>query len=242
MAMLTHLSDTAHKYGFIVLYPDGYKNQWNDGRRVTAPDLAGVDDVGFVSKLVDTLSSQYHIDLNRVYATGMSNGGFFTDRLACELSNKIAAVAIVAEPMSPQISSSCNPRRPLSVMMIQGTADPLVPIGGGMVRGPYGGERGYVMSLNDTVKRWVQKNGCAASPTVNSVPDVAGDGTQIVRYSYGSCMQGTEVIVYLVEGGDHAWPGGIQYSSESVIGKTSRNMDASRVIWAFLQMHSMAGS
>jgi polyhydroxybutyrate depolymerase len=234
MAKLTHMSNVSDEAGFIAVYPDGYKNTWNDGRGVSASELAGVDDVGFISKLIDTLSNQYRIDSNRVYATGMSNGGFFTDRLACELSDKIAAVAVVAATMSPNISNACSPARPLSVMIIQGTADPLVPIGGGEVRGLYGGERGSALSLNDTVKRWVQMNECAPDPTVTNLPIVSDDGTRVLRETYGQCTQGAEVVIYIIDGGGHAWPGGIQYLPESIIGKTSRNMDASQVIWAFL--------
>jgi len=192
--------------------------------------------------LISLMSNQYRIDPSRVYATGMSNVGFFTDRLACELSAKIAAAAVVAATMSPQISNSCNPQRPVPFLIIKGDQDPLVPVNGGNVTGPLGGNSGYVLSLNDTAKRWAQIDGCATTPTVTYLPDVANDGTQIVREQYGTCTQGTEVIVYLVQGGGHAWPRGLSYLPESVIGKTSRNMGASQVIWAFFASHSIQQS
>jgi polyhydroxybutyrate depolymerase len=108
---------------------------WNDGRNVSAAALAGVDDVGFVSKLIGVLSAQYNIDPNRVYATGLSNGGFFTGLLACQLANRVVAVAIVAATMDPRVSAACNPARALSIMMVQGDSDPLVPFNGGFVKG-----------------------------------------------------------------------------------------------------------
>jgi len=239
MATISGMSNTSDVYGFIVIYPDGYMKGWNDGRGITAASLANVDDVGFISQLIDTISSQYKIDPSRIYATGLSNGGFFTGRLACQLANKIAAFAIVAATMAPNMSATCNPGRPISVLMIQGDADPLVPINGGLVRGPFGGPRGYVLSLNDTVKRWLQIDGCTSQPTVFNIPDTAGDGTSITQSTYTSCQNDVSVVVYVVHGGGHAWPGGQQYLPQSVIGQTSRNMNASQVIWMFFDANPM---
>lgn len=241
MALLTGFSYTADTYGFIVAYPDGYDNHWNDGRNVTSASKAGVDDVGFVSNLIDSLSNQYRIDLTRVYATGFSDGGMFTHRLACQLANKIAAVAAVSGTLPPETANTCNPGRAVPILMIHGTSDPLVPFNGGNVSVLFA-KAGYVLSLNDTVNRWMQIDSCPTTPAVTALPEVVNDGTTVVRESYGPCMQGTSVVAYIITGGGHAWPGGPQYDPVFIVGKASQNLDASQVIWTFFEEYSMPQS
>ena len=233
MNELTHLNDVADKHGFVVVYPDGYKLHWGDGRGVSPSEMDGVDDVAFVSALIDALARQYKLDLRRVYATGISNGGFFSERLACDLSNKIAAIASVAATLSQNLADSCAPGRPVSFLLIQGTADPLVPWQGGQVVG----ERGQVVSAAAAIQKWVGLDGCAGAPTMSSLPDTAHDGTQVQITQYTGCQQQTEVALYLVQNGGHTWPGGKQYLPESIVGKASRQCDAGEVIWAFFQGH-----
>jgi polyhydroxybutyrate depolymerase len=130
-ARLSRLDSVSDAHGFLVVYPDGLDRSWADGRGATPSDKNNVNDVKFLSRLIDKLSGQYRIDATRVYATGMSNGGFMTGKLACDLSNKIAAVAIVAASRSDILASSCDPAKPVSVMLMQGRKDPLVPFAGG---------------------------------------------------------------------------------------------------------------
>ena len=240
MAILTGMSYTADMYGFIVVYPNGYDNHWNDGRNVTSASKAGVDDVGFVSNLIYALSSQYKIDLSRVYAIGFSDGGFFTHRLACQLPGKIAAIATVSGSMPPETAASCNPDRPISALIIHGTADPLVPFNGGNVSvPPLLGEGGWVLSFNATVARWVQFDGCPTTPSTTELPTVVNDGTSVIREYYGPCAQGTAVETYIIDGGGHTWPDGPQYLPISIVGKVSQNLNANQVIWTFLQQYSL---
>jgi polyhydroxybutyrate depolymerase len=135
------------------------------------------------------------------------------------------------------MASIWAPLRAVSVLIINGTDDPLVPWAGGDVHlGPL--ELGQVLSVADTVKFWVSNNKCASLPLVTQLPDKdPSDGTTVRKETYGGCEDGAEVVLYAVEGGGHTWPGGLQYSPESIIGRTSRDFDASEVIWQFFKEH-----
>lgn len=233
---LTHFDKVSDAYGFLVAYPDGLNRSWADGRGGTPADKDGVDDVHFLSELIRKLSSEYRIDAARVYVTGMSNGGFMTQRVACSLADQIAAAGSVAATMGQILASSCKPSKPVPMMLIQGTQDPLVSINGGSLG--TNGSRGEILSLDATAQKWVSLDGCNSKPEKTALPDVANDGTTIQRETFSACKASAEVIVYTVEGGGHTWPGGKQYLPEALIGKTSRNMDASEVLWEFFSRHS----
>jgi polyhydroxybutyrate depolymerase len=232
------LNSLADKEGFIVVYPDGVENQWNDGREgdFTRAHREKIDDVGFISALIDHLAQKHKIDSKRIYATGISNGAMMSYRLACELSHKIAAVAPVCGAMPLDLVSRCSPAKPISVLVISGTEDRLVPWDGGSVIGG----RGRILSVPDSVKYWVTLNQCSATPVTTMEADTdPQDGTRVREEVYGQGKDGTEVILYAIEGGGHTWPGGLQYLSEAVIGRTSRDIDADVVIWDFFKRHSL---
>ena len=233
---LTHFDSVADAHGFLVVYPDGLSASWADGRGATTSDTDGIDDIKFLSELIRKLARDYKIDSLRVFVTGYSNGGFMSQRVACELSSQVAAVGVVAATMGEITASHCHPERPVSVMLIQGTLDPLVPIQGGPM-GP-NGSRGMILSLQDAAKKWIGLDGCDSKPEIATLQDKAGDGTTIRREAFAGCKGGAEVIVYTLEGGGHTWPGGKAYLPESIIGKTSGNMDASEVLWEFFAKHS----
>ncbi len=235
MQRLTHLNSIADEHGFIVVYPDGYQKSWADGRGATEADQAGVDDVSFLSALIDALANQYQVDPKRVYVTGISNGGFMTQRLACDLSNKIAAAAAVAATMPTGLAARCAPRRPVPFLLMQGADDPFVPVQGGAVKG----ERGTVLSASATIQKWVSIDGCPASPATGNEPDTANDGTSVSYQLYSGCRNRSAVALYLVAGGGHTWPGGLQYLPAALIGKTSRDIDAGEVIWSFFQPQAL---
>jgi len=241
MVRLTRFNAVADGGGFIVVYPDGVERHWNDGRGVEwyRAHAADIDDVGFISALIDHLSGKLNIDASRVYATGISNGGMMSYRLACELSRKVAAIAAVTASIAVDKAPMWSPSRPVPVLIIAGTADPLVPWDGGEIR--LGGRTfGTVLSVPDTVRFWVEKNGCVTRPVVTQLPDAdPTDGTTVRKEVYGSCRGGAEVVLYAVEGAGHTWPGGLQYLPERVIGKTSREFNASEVIWQFFKAHSL---
>jgi polyhydroxybutyrate depolymerase len=230
MRELTNLNQLAEQEGFIVVYPDGYEKSWADGRGTTPADEAGINDVGFISRLIDRLSSNYKITPEQIYVTGFSNGGYMTHRLACELSEKIAAVALVAANLSENLAAGCAPKRAVPVLQISSTADPLTPYDGGDTQGA------RVLSAEASVAYWASKNGCG-DPSSNNLPNTAQDGTLVRVMSYSSCA--ADVQLYTVIGGGHTWPGGFQYLPERTIGKTSQDIDASEVIWKFFAEHPL---
>ncbi len=236
-AGLTHFDAVADAHGFLVVYPDGLGNSWADGRGATSSDKDGIDDVKFLSELIRKLTRDYKIDSSRVFVTGISNGGFMSQRVACDLSNQVAAVGIVAATMGEITASHCHPGKPVSVMLIQGAQDPLVPIQGGPM-GP-NGSRGMILSLKDAAKKWIGFDACDSKPEITTLQDKAADGTSIRREAFTGCKGGAEIVVYTVEGGGHTWPGGKAYLPESSIGKTSHNMDASEVLWEFFAKHAL---
>ena len=233
---LGHLDKVSDEQDFIVVYPDGLDRSWADGRGATPSDKNNVDDVKFPSELINKLASEYKIDAGRVYAAGMSNGGFMSARLACSLADKIAAVGIVAASLSTNTAETCKPAMPVSVLIIQGTQDPLVPFQGGALG--KNGDRGEVLSHAATVEKFAVLNRCSGTPQKKQITDDAKDGTSIQILDYTGCAAGSEVRGYTIEGGGHAWPGGMQYLPAAMIGKTSHNLDASETIWEFFAAHS----
>lgn len=228
MDRLTHLNSVADRYGFIVVYPEGIETSWADGRGNTPADRQGVDDVGFVVALLDRLASQVAIDPARVYATGISNGGMFVQRLGCELAQRLAGIFPDAGLMPAPIAPRCRPARPLTVIEVHGTADPLIPYAGGHDRGRGGG--GDVLSAEETIALWARLNGCAGTPRTEALPDTAHDGTNVRVETFTGCTGGTSVALYTVENGGHTWPGGLQYLPEKTIGRTTRQFDLSELI------------
>jgi len=236
-AGLTHFDSVSEAHGFLVVYPDGLGRSWADGRGATSSDKDGIVDVKFLSELIHKLSHDYRIDASRVFVSGISNGGFMSQRVACELSSQVAAVGVVAATMGEITASHCHPEKPVSVMLIQGTQDPLVPFQGG----PMGknGSHGTILSLQKAAEKWVDLDACDAKPEVSTLADKASDGTTIRREVFAGCKEGAEIIVYTVEGGGHTWPGGKAYLPEIIIGKTSRNMNASEALWEFFSKHAL---
>jgi polyhydroxybutyrate depolymerase len=233
---LTGFYAIADREKFVVVAPSGTGRAWNDGRIAGRAEKGGAtreaDDVGFISALIDRIESQTSIDPQRVYVTGMSNGAIMSGRLACRLADRIAAVAQVAGTAAPEVARDCDPGRPVPIMEIHGTADPLVPYGGGTVATRLGG-RGDVVSVDDWAAGWVARNGDDATPQVTSV---AADTT--VRTWHGATPR-SDVVFYRVSGAGHTWPGGMQYLPRRIIGSTSGGFDASEVIWAFLSAHRL---
>jgi polyhydroxybutyrate depolymerase len=231
-AELTGFDGVAESGGFIAVYPDGVRRSWADGRGMTPADKQGVDDVGFLTTLVDHFIEKFGADRRRVYATGMSNGAMMSYRLACERADRFAAIAPVAAQMGQKLAGRCAPSRPVPIISFVGTADPLVPFEGGEVSG----DRGPVLSAARTREKWATFAGCEGAPAVTRESDPEpGDGTQVRRESHGPCREGAEVIFYVVEGGGHTWPGGSRYLSERLIGRTTQDIDASSTAWEFFQ-------
>jgi polyhydroxybutyrate depolymerase len=233
MKAWTYLDRISDREGFMVVYPDGYRATWADGSGATPAGRAGVDDVGFVSALIDKLSKELKVDPSRVYATGFSNGGMLSHRLGCELSHKVAAIASVGGTMVERLSPRCNPGRAVPVMLIHGTHDTIVPWGGGEVQGV--GISGWkILSVSATAEKWVDINGCSPSPEVSNRLGSADGGMLLLYRSYDKCRDGVEVVLYALKDGGHTWPIGVGLQ-ESASGKTKRVIDAGEVIWDFFE-------
>jgi polyhydroxybutyrate depolymerase len=193
VATQTGFDAEAEKRGFIAVYPDGVGRAWNAGPCCGAPSRLGVNDVGFVSKLLDKLGRQYAIAKKRIFATGISNGGLISYRLACELSNRIAAVA----PVAATLVSQCSPKKPLSILHIHGLDDENIPFEGGQ------GTRGVVdldwPPVEQGIELWRKLDGCPAA-------GAATMGPVISMTVWAPCRSGTEVRLVTIAGAGHVWP------------------------------------
>ena len=232
MINIANFKPIADRDKVVLVYPAGIQNNWNDGRPTT-PNQLGINDVSFFNQLCDYMITNYPVDGTKIYATGISNGGFMSSRLGCELSNRIAAIAVDAATIeSTTIAPSCNPGRPVPAIYIHGTLDPLVPFMGGTVSP---GAGGTAISHFQAIDKWITINGCNTTPTITDLPDIANDGTTIKQRVYSNSTNGSEVVSYVVTNGGHTWPQGYQYANEAFIGKTSQDMNACEVIWAFFK-------
>ncbi|MBN2077840.1 MAG: hypothetical protein JW838_02670 [Spirochaetes bacterium] len=228
-------NELAERDGFLVAYPDGIGRHWNDFRDdpIDYAHRNNIDDVGFIRALIDAIAARHPVDGKRVFATGISNGGFMCYRLACELGDRIRGVAVVTANHPEGAKERCRPARPVSVMILNGTEDPLVPYHGGHVT-VLKRKRGAIVSTDETVAFWAGANACSAAPRREALPDAdPGDGTRIERITYRDCGEGTSVILYRIIGGGHTWPGGKPYLSERIVGRVSRDIAACDVIWKF---------
>jgi polyhydroxybutyrate depolymerase len=236
VAKLTGFSAEADSAGFVVCYPDAVNHHWNDGRQVRRfkSQRDDVDDVGFIRALADRFAADLNVDPTRVYATGISNGGMMCHRLGCELFDRIAAIAPVAAGIPEPLADSARPERPVSVLAVNGTKDPLVPYEGGGV-GLYH-KRGEVLSVARTIGFWVAADSCGPKPETTEITDVdPADGIKVVCERYSGGRDSSVVILYRVEGGGHTWPSGARRVAK--FGKTARDIDATRVIWEFFAKH-----
>lgn len=238
MMRLTHegFNTLADRDGFFVIYPSALDGKWNDGRD---PEFSSSDDVGFIAELIRLFILNWNVDPTRIYVTGISNGSHMTMRLARELSDKFAAAAAVAYAMSEKEATLPVASEPVSFLVITGTEDPLIPWLGGETY-DMEGERmlGPILSVRDSVDTLVAFDQCNLEPAVTWIPDYdPNDGTRVRLEDFTGGGNGTEVMFYQIVGGGHAWPVGYQYSV-IVPTKTSRDIDANEVIWAFFQNHS----
>lgn len=226
--LLTHLNTVADARGFVVAHPYGLGNGWNAGDCCTEGQPANVDDVQFVKDLLALVASRWCIDPARVYATGMSNGGFLSHRLACAMSDVFAAVAPVAGVLGiPE--DACRPARAVPVLHFHGTADPVVPYDGGpaaKLLPPI-----VFRSVDETIWHWRSTDACVGAPRVTYAK---GDAT-CVRWS--DCHGGADVEQCTIEGGGHTWPGGLPVP---LLGKTSADLDASERMIDFFEAHPLS--
>ena len=232
------LNRLAAEDGFLVAYPSGVGGHWNDGRNVQryVAQRERVRDVDFLTKLVDELAQEHNADLDAVFFVGVSDGAMMAHRFACERTAKLRAFAAVIGAMPYNVarrSSRCG-REPLSVLMINGTEDPIVPWEGGVVQ--FDEQKlGRVLSPERTFDFWKRHNGCE-DVELSMIPDfVPSDGTRIERRKATGCRGKTKVELFAVRGAGHTWPSGWQYLPESMVGTISKDIDAAVAAWRFFQ-------
>lgn len=221
MSMVTGLSEMADDEGFIAVYP---KSLEGNGLYATVPEV-GVDDLGFLRAILAVLETEYDIDMHRVYATGNSNGAFFAQRVACEMADTVAAVASVSGTMPESIADDCQPTRPISVMLIHGTDDYVVP---------FNGQPGRFLGVPATFDLWRQINDCNENFISAQMADRANDGMRVQQIIANECSEGTEVVLIAVQGGGHAWPGGSYVDRQ-----TTQDINASIAMWQFFVAHPL---
>lgn len=235
-AAMSGFGTTSEQEGFVLATPQGNGDlaYWN---AVPHPDLP--DDVGFVADVIDDVSAAVCIDRDRIYVDGMSNGAFLASLVACELADRVAAVAAVAGLLVPE---DCAPSRSVPVLAIHGTADRYVPVTGG--RGPALDDLAWDddstrafdgLAFGDVAEaaaRWAELDGCDPEPERTAVSD------EVEATTYGGCDDDATVELYVVDGGGHAWPGSdFSHASADIVGPTTFDIDATDLIWTFFEEH-----
>ncbi len=228
------LTQLAREEKFAVVYPDAFEKHWNDGRDaiISIAHIEKIDDVKFIEALIDDMAGRTNVDLHRVFVTGISNGGMMSLRLACELSHRARAVAAVVGNLADITAASCAPANPVSVLVVNGTLDPLVPYQGGFVT-DYARRRGKVISTDATMEIFRTAGHCAGTAEVLPLPDRdRNDASTITQYTWGNCDDGARVRLLKISGGGHTWPG-TDHVLRRLTGVMNNDIKGSEVLWAF---------
>jgi polyhydroxybutyrate depolymerase len=211
----TNMNPLADSEGFYVVYPDGFHTSWNAGACCGDAASQGVNDVGFVRALHAELAARLCLDAKRVYATGMSNGGFISNRLACEAADLFAAIGPVSAVNG---MTECEPSRPIPVIAFNGTTDVLVPYDGA-----------WYISVAESFAGWAERDGCGGAPTPGMT---VGSASAEV---YARCRGGVSVVQWTLEGMGHCWPG----NPVCPYGAASVDIDANGVMWDFFGQYAL---
>jgi polyhydroxybutyrate depolymerase len=241
MVQFSGLNEKADRAGFIAVYPNGSGRlgsvlTWNAGECCGFAIRNRVDDVAFTRRMIDDLVSTYRVDERRIFATGMSNGAMMAHRLGAELADRIAAIAPVSGPLG---TASIRPARPVAVMHFHGTDDEHAPYDGGQ------GSRSLTAtrfrSVNETIRLWVNANGCSTDGAVTHEPNTADDRMTVTRTAYSGCRQNADVVLFTIVGGGHTWPG-LQPSRRAALlrlGPATRDISANDLMWEFFERHPL---
>ena len=212
-ASRSHMIAASDSNGFVAIHPDGKGASWNAGDCCDPSSKDGVADTAFIGKVLDEASARLCVDDKRVFAAGFSNGGFMAHRLGCELAGRFAAIGSVSGVLG---IDTCHPARPVPVIQIHGTSDPIVPYGGG-------GLFDYT-SVASTISTWRTIDNCSA------------DAQTISQHGDATCVSYCgNVTLCTIDGGGHQWPGGT--SSGVLNGKVSNDLDATAALWTFFAAH-----
>jgi polyhydroxybutyrate depolymerase len=235
MMIIMGLEPLVDREGLTVVYPNAVGAQWNDGRPAAAVFPGGsVDDVAFIRSLIGHLVGTGISDPHRVYVTGFSSGGMMTLRMICEGSELIAAAAIIGASFPVEVAQACQPPRPTPILVMNGTADPVVPYAGGAV--VFGG--GQVLSTDETISLMRTVNRCIDRASFSALPDIdPDDGSYVTAGSWTKCASAAPVVLYRIEGGGHRIPGRREDwpVTDILLGRMNRDFEAANAIWSFFK-------
>jgi polyhydroxybutyrate depolymerase len=248
----------ANARGYVVVTPDGTSaafdalRTWNAGggidnfRCVSGKACAeGVDDIAYFKALIQDVAKVTDIDEKRIYATGLSNGGAMSHRLACDLAEQISAVAPVAGGNQAEVAPGCSPSRAVPIMHHHGTDDPCWKYQGGAPDCPTGQKDLEHISVKATIEGeapfegWVQKHECGPQPEAVAISDHDDGEVSSEEKTWRGCKTGAEVVLITTEGGGHAWPRGSQYLDEDTVGRVPMDLDLNKRILDFFDRFSL---
>jgi polyhydroxybutyrate depolymerase len=215
-------------------YPGGQSGGENPNSSRTHEEPA--DDVTFLNQLLDQLPLKYSVDIHRIYAAGLGDGGFMAERAGCDIGDRVAAIAVVGAAFPKRMI--CLPSRPVSALFISGTDDPIVPYDSGT----YKPGHFHVLSADTTAESWAKFDHCGEKPAQTKIPPQEKEkGSKDTKvYTYSGCREDAQVVLYSIKNGGNTWPGGEQYTSEKEIGKTSNAINADETIWNFFSTKRLA--
>lgn len=229
--LYTQMNKTADKHGFIVVYPQGIKQDWNVGFGMSYKE--GSDDIGFVDALLQHIQKEYRTDTGKVYATGLSRGGFFCYRIAVELAHRFAAIAAVGATLPEPVVQHHNDKKKIGVMLTHGTADKVVL---------FEGKKDSYLSAKDTFHYWRKHNQIPDTATRSRKPVV--DTADISEVSILETVEDQaharhKTMLLTIQEGGHTWAGADSFNIGLPIGKTSQQINLNESIWQFFRLHAL---
>jgi polyhydroxybutyrate depolymerase len=209
-----------------------------DAQKPASAEKNPAGDVAFFDQLLDKLVAAYSVDANRLFATGYSDGGLMAFRLGCSMGKRIAAIAAVAAALPKDMSGRCELARSVPLLMLNGTSDPVIRYGGGLVKGA----ALTTLSVQATAEKWAGLDRCVGKPALTTLPPRDKQGMETRVSTYSGCRDRADVALYAIEGGGNTWPSGDEFMPKKEVGKTSTDLDADEVIWKFFSAHPMPSS
>jgi polyhydroxybutyrate depolymerase len=228
IAGFSGFNEVADKKEFIVCYPQGYKRSWGIDINVGPAPKAGIDDLGFMERLIDTLGVQYSIDTSKVYSCGISNGGFMTMSMACNRSERLAGIAIVCGNMFAPTELYYPDDKPMPLLLIAATEDPLLEYDGEVFKKEYA-----FLGYPKTIEYWKERNNypdLKDSVVFESDPK---DKTTVVRHYNSNANNPNKIELYEIKGGGHGWPGRGRDIKALFLGKISNEIHTAEIIADF---------
>lgn len=228
----------AQAHNLVVMYPNGIDKHWNDGRLIGHDSQT--DDIAFMKAMLAEVTKQGLIDPKRVYAAGLSNGGFMAQHMACVMPEALAGIAVVGA--SQPVDAACPSPRPMPVIFFHGTADKFVPFNGGPIAPQLRPNRGSALSNAQAVAIWQKRNGCGSATRTRIPANDASDPMPVTVETY-SCPAGRGLENVIIQGGGHTWPGAHQgFFATRILGPVTDKINANDTMWTFFQSQAPSGT